>query len=85
MKYDCNIIEMNFEFYSAPPGCLQWLTGANNIFTTFNWDGTPLNNHDGMAANNGNAGTADRALASQYYKVCFRQELGVLIKYYIYR
>jgi len=56
-----------------PQGCLQWNTGATNVFTSFNWDGTPLN----VAAAPGNAAGQGRLLSSQYYKVCFRQEEGM--------
>jgi len=56
-----------------PPGCLQWLTGVNNIFTSFNWDGTPANLNTGV----GNDASDGRLLAEQRYKVCFRQERGM--------
>ena len=67
---------MSSKFYSAPPGCLQWNTGATNIFTSFNWNGTPNNLNTGV----GNSGTPGaRLLANQYYKVCFRQETGMFL------
>merc|ERR1719384_2095086 len=56
-----------------PPGCLQWLTGVNNIFTSFNWDGTPANLNTGA----GNDGSDGRLLSEQRYKICFRQEKGM--------
>jgi len=65
-------IECNSEM-RPPPGCLQWHTGFNNVFTSFNWDGTPNNLNTGV----GNAGGQGRLLASQYYKVCFRKERGM--------
>ena len=61
--------------YSPPPGCLQWLTGVNNIFTSFNWDGTPANLNTGA----GNDGSDGRLLSEQRYKICFRQEKGMII------
>jgi len=52
----------------APPGCLQYMTGVTNIFTSFNWDGTPLNGVTTPGA---------RQLADQNYRLCFRQEQGM--------
>jgi len=48
--------------WRAPAGCLQYYTGVNNVFTSFNWDGTS---------------TSARQLAAQNFKICFRQEEGM--------
>lgn len=58
----------------APSGCLQYLTGANGRFTTFNYDSVDNAVH----------------LATQNYNTCIRQEqglrygqLGSRIRYYL--
>ena len=51
-----------FVIFSPPPGCLQFHTGIDGRFTTFNWN---------------NPTTAQIThLRSQNYRICMRQEEG---------
>lgn len=46
--------------YDPPNGCLQYHTGIDGRFTTFNWGSTPVVQH----------------LRNQDYRICIRQEEG---------
>ena len=57
----------NFKHYqnnfSHPPGCLQYHTGVDGRFETFNFPGgSPVNMH----------------LPNQDYRICIRQEEGIM-------
>ena len=50
-----------FFLCSPPNGCLQYHTGIDGRFTTFNWGSTPVVQH----------------LRNQDYRICIRQEEGM--------
>ena len=57
-----------FFLCSPPNGCLQYHTGIDGRFTTFNWGSTPVVQH----------------LRNQDYRICIRQEEGMntdILKY----
>ena len=58
-----NITHLFILTYSPPNGCLQWHTGVNGRFETFNFPGTTSNEY--------------QHLRNQDYRVCIRQEEGV--------
>ena len=51
-----------YYIYSPPPGCLQYHTGIDGRFETFNFPGTTTMQH----------------LRNQDYRVCIRQEEGII-------
>ena len=62
-KLFLNILHLFIFTYSPPNGCLQWHTGVNGRFETFNFPGTTSNEY--------------QHLRNQDYRVCIRQEEGV--------
>jgi len=55
--------------YGAPKGCLQYHTGIDGRFNSFNWPSNSLINR--------------QHLASQNYRICIRQELGYCCNTYL--
>ena len=61
IRTDILICFVAFFLCSPPNGCLQYHTGIDGRFTTFNWGGTPVTQH----------------LRNQDYRICIRQEEGM--------